>query len=309
MSGKDKFYLAVLILLLAAGFFQFTTGVRLDRENRELKVLLESNLEANTRHRQLRGDIALLQDQVNGIRTELDNYLASRDGLNESAAGEPDAALRRGVGGSPAGLQEERDDKSLRDLHDERMQTPEAMDLLARNSVQQQYGDFIRSLNLRPEEEEELFQLMVDEMKKRLFLSERLASGELTRDEYARLRDPRSLYSALREYLTEEEMEAFDRHQADAPVRAHASVEANQYVLLSNGAPGLTDASRALAATVLADVMTNRQTQYLMQNAEGMAELFQMAEMQLEGTLDAEQMKIVSDFLERQVELRELWEQ
>ena len=243
--------LQVSLALLGAGAVAllFARGQslqsRLD-DSEQLRAQLLSDIESSAGDRvALQQQVARLEDSLRSANLQLQNLSAQLQEARESANPDVDS-IRQQV------RQEiEREEATQQQLNERMMSIvnmPEVRRSQAAMSVNMEYGEFLRDLEVSDDRRNQIRELLVDIFEERTALSFSLTSGEIDATEFQRLNSQEYLFEQLQPLLSARESGQLASYQADAPKRTFRRAYGSQLYM---SAPGLTEQSRNLVLDVL----------------------------------------------------------
>ncbi|HTR01336.1 MAG TPA: hypothetical protein VMH83_15155 [Candidatus Acidoferrum sp.] len=273
----------------------------------------KSGIEADLAASQASHDKLLKDDQEEFDR--LNKNIARLERELSDAQSRANLSKAEALGNEPAGGQQNKPQAAaasgtpLQNFVRQRLNTPEMQNTLAQLGYSQRYGNFISTLKLPPDKEQALKQRIMDIIGKQLALQQRVASGEITREQAtsAAAESEKEITAAMADYLSADQMDAFKAYDAGRQTRAISQVQNTFSMQLATQAPGLTEQNRSIVAAAIATAMTSnaanagRNGQTGTQNILGRS--FEQAEQSLQGKLDDDQMQIARDFLRQQSKL------
>lgn len=122
----------------------------------------------------------------------------SENGQEQTEAADPVPTAEQQFTGRP-----------IRRVANAALNSPRFREISARMVINARFGPFINSLNLSPEERDQLNELMTDVLNQQNELRLRLASGEITQAEFAEGMRNLNMEEALANYLTPEELDGY----------------------------------------------------------------------------------------------------
>lgn len=205
------------------------------------------------------------------------------------------------------------------------MNSPRIREIGSRMMLNSRYGQFISSLGLNAEDEEQLNEIMSDVISGQNELRILLANGEITLEEFQSSMADLNMEDALASFLTPSEMDAFYTYEAEEEARNRQQMESVMRMQLTAQTPGLTESNRELVAQTLVDVLGTSGRSGLASagmvraevhagpgDTEGASislaagglnmqvEAYDSVLDQLEGTMDDDQFAIVENYVEQQ---------
>lgn len=293
-----------LLPLLLVGAVVVVSGVvayQSHQQNQQLQLALQTaQAERDSDHANAIAREAQLQSTIDTLRKDMS---ALQQQLATAPAGTNGGIVvqSRSLAPQPATAQPAQPLNSIAELLARQASTPEGRALRNEQLLNSEYGEFIAALKLPAEARKQLTDVIRGVFAKRQELRDRVARGEISRDQQqAAVKD--DLANALAGYLSAEEMEVFYDYEVTRPERARARTAQFTRVVLQSQYPGLTADNQQLVADTLATAMFNQQPTV---NAQGVAssnleEAYNQAELFLQGKLDADQMEMVRQYIEQQ---------
>ena len=303
---KVNHTLVVYALAFAVGgmaYVQYLNNKDLSLIIRGLQSRPDSSLELGNRLDQLQGVVTQLRSEMATLQEQLADA--------QPATGSPTPGIATAnPAPTPDGVQPATPTpfSAMRSFAEARFNSPEGRDLVAQTVVTSQYGEFINSLGLAPEDRQQLMDAMKGVVAGRFELQQRLRDGEISMSQYQAVME-NGMRQELGKYLSSEELAVFDDFEADRPNRERRQMVDVQRIQLNTGAPGLTEDNKTLVAEAMATVLQNPNRSFVGSNAmEFNDNMNAQVEAALQGRMDESQMQILREFLQNRSKMIEAFQ-
>jgi hypothetical protein len=194
------------------------------------------------------------------------------------------------------------------ELIKQRLNQPEIRMLTAARTVESRHGAFIATLKLAPQNEKMLKERIKEVLLRDYEMSDKVAKGEMSKEQVQASWDSSDeIRKIMADYTTPEQQAAFAEFQAQIPARekqqARDQMKGVTLMMLNAQAPGLTEQSKNMVASLFADAMTNAAAPASPgADPNPTVRRYQAVEAQLQGKLPDDQMKIAKDYLQQQIQ-------
>jgi hypothetical protein len=286
--------------------------------SKEQQALVQLSSEFEADKSRLNQELADLRNQLNNARQNLAlarNALQDSQGENDQNQGEflTNENALAGPGGPGRAMTQF-------------MDNPRFQELSSRMMLNNRFGPFISSLQLSPEERDELNDILMEVINEQQILQRQMMNGEISPEEFQTAMANLDMDQTMASFLTDDELNQWYDWQDQEAERAQQQVQMAMNMQLSMQTPGLTDENRSRLAELLSN--QNNVTQSRVSGGVGMiglsaravsiettdsnpgdmqSQMFTMQKQRndeirqkLQGTMDENQMAIVNNYLEQQ---------